>query len=181
MVEISQINKNNINNLKLEFKIDLNNKFFKKNWMNNVETNPIFYDGLLYIVTPFKELLAIDINNKKIKWKFKSLKKIDSRGMTLWVNKKNKEDSCIFIPIRNGIFCINYKTGKLNNRLGNNGFIKTGIVRAAPVIWKDNVVIATVNDQKVKIISLFNGIVTDVINIHPKNRKFKGGSPWGGI
>ena len=177
----NQINKNNINNLKLEFKIDLNNKIFKKNWMNNVETNPIFYDGLLYIVTPFKELLAIDITNKKIKWTFKSLKKIDSRGMTLWINKENKEDSCIFIPIRNGIFCINYKTGKLNNRLGNNGFIKTGIVRAAPVIWKDNVVVATVNDQKVKIISLFDGTVTDIINIHPKNRKFKGGSPWGGI
>ena len=54
-------------------------------------------------------------------------------------------------------FCINYKTGKLNKKLGNNGFIKTGIVRAAPVIWNDNVVVATVNDQKVKIISLNDG------------------------
>ena len=44
--------------------------------MNNVETNPIYYDGLLYIVTPFRELIAIDIINKKIKWKFKSLKKL---------------------------------------------------------------------------------------------------------
>ena len=26
-----------------------------------------------------------------------------------------------------------------------------------------------------------NGEITDVIDIHPKNRKFKGGSPWGGI
>lgn len=177
----NQINTNNISNLKLEFKIDLNNKILKKNWMNNVETNPIFYDGLLYVVTPFREVLAIDIENQIIKWRFKSLKKIDSRGITLWINKKNKENSCLFVPIRNGIFCINYKTGNLNNKLGYNGFIKTGIVRAAPVIWKNNVVVATVNDQKVKIISLLDGIITDVINIHPKNRKFKGGSPWGGI
>ena len=53
------------------------------------------------------ELLAIDILNKKIKWKFKSLKKIDSRGITLWINQKNKKNSCLFVPIRNGIFCIN--------------------------------------------------------------------------
>ena len=177
----NQINTKNISNLKLEFKIDLNKKILKKNWMNNVETNPIFYDGLLYVVTPFREVLAIDIENQIIKWRFKSLKKIDSRGITLWINKKNKENSCLFVPIRNGIFCINYKTGNLNNKLGYNGFIKTGIVRAAPVIWKNNVVVATVNDQKVKIISLLDGVVTDVINIHPKNRKFKGGSPWGGI
>ena len=177
----NQINKNNVNKLKLDFKIDFDNTIFKKKWMNNVETNPIYFDGLLYIITPFKELLAIDILNKKIKWKFKSLKKIDSRGITLWINQKNKKNSCLFVPIRNGIFCINYKTGKLNKKLGNNGFIKTGIVRAAPVIWNDNVVVATVNDQKVKIISLDDGEITDIINIHPIDRKFKGGSPWGGI
>ncbi len=176
-----QININNINKLKLDFKLNLDNSIFKKNWKNNVETNPIYYDGLLYIITPFKELLAIDVISKKIMWKFKSLKKIDSRGMTLWINKKNKKKSCLLVPIRNGLFCINYKTGKLNSNLGQNGFIKTGIVRAAPVVWKNNVVVATVNDQKVKIISLENGEITDVIDIHPKNRKFKGGSPWGGI
>ncbi len=175
------INKENIKNLKLEFKLEFNNQYLKKKWMNNVETNPIFYDNLLYVVTPFKELLAIDILNKKIKWKFKSLKKIDSRGMALWINKKNKENSCVFVPIRNGLFCVNYKTGKLNKDLGENGFIKTGIIRAAPIIWENYVVVATVNDQKVKIISLVDGKIIDTINIHPPNRKFKGGSPWGGI
>ncbi len=176
------INKDNIYNLDLDFKLELdNNKIFKKKWMNNVETNPIFFNGLLFIITPFKELIAVDILNKKIKWKFKSLKKIDSRGITLWINKNDKDKSCIFVPIRNGLFCVNYKTGKLNKNLGKNGFIKTGIVRAAPIIWKDYVVVATVNDQKVKIISLIDGKIIDEIDIHPKNRKFKGGSPWGGI
>ena len=178
---LNYINRENIHNLKLDFKLDLNNKFIKKKWMNNVETNPIFYDGLLYIVTPFKELLAIDILKKKIEWKFKSLKKIDSRGITLWINKNDKNNSCVFVPIRNGLFCINYKTGKLNTKLGKNGFIKTGIVRAAPVIWNDKIVVATVNDQKVKIISLNDGKILNIIDIHPKNRNFKGGSPWGGI
>ena len=99
------INKNNVHNLSLNFKIELdNNKFFKKKWMNNVETNPIFHKGLLFVVTPYKELIAVDILNKKIKWKFKSLKKIDSRGISLWINKNDESKSCIFVPIRNGLF-----------------------------------------------------------------------------
>ncbi len=178
---LNDINIKNINNLTLDFKINFNNSIFKKNWKNNVETNPIFYDGLLYVVTPFKELLAINIIEKKIEWRFKSLKRINSRGMTLWINKKNQNNSCIIIPIRNGIFCINYKTGKLNKEIGKGGFVKTGIVKAAPVVWEDYIVVATVDDQKIKYIALNNGNIKYEIDIHPLDRKFKGGSPWGGI
>ena len=28
---------------------------------------------------------------------------------------------------------------------------------------------------------MMGGKITDIINIHPIDRKFKGGSPWGGI
>ena len=175
------INLNNIKDIDLHFKINLNDGLIKKKWMNNVETNPIFYEGILFLVTPFKEVIAVSVEEKKILWKFKSLKKINSRGMTLWINKEKKDESCIFVPIRNGLFCINYKTGKLNTNLGNRGFIKTGIVRAAPVIWKNYVVVATIDDQKVKYFDLKSGDKIFEINIHPSNRKFKGGSPWGGI
>lgn len=175
------ININNINNITLDFKINFNDKFLKNQWMNNVETNPIFFDGILFTVTPFREILAIDIETKNILWKFKSLKKINSRGISLWVNNKTKDNSCIFVPIRNGLFCINYKTGKLNKNLGRGGFIKTGIVRAAPAIWKNQVLVATVDDQKVKSYNLNNGKLNFEIDIHPINKKFKGGSPWGGI
>ena len=178
---IDIINKQNVKDLSLEFKINFNNHIIKKKWKNNVETNPIFYNGLLYVVTPFKELLAINILNKKIEWRFRSLKKIDSRGITLWINDQNKNKSCIFVPIRNGLFCINFKTGKLNKNLGDNGFIETGIIKAAPVIWKNFVIVATVDDQKVKIISLDKGKIIDEIDIHPQDRNFRGGSPWGGI
>jgi len=179
--KLNNINLNNIENLKLDFKINLNDNFIKKKWKNNAETNPIFFEGNLYITTPFKEVLAIDIDNKNILWKFKSLKKINSRGMTLWFNKEKRNKSCIFIPIRNGLFCINYKTGKLNKNLGEGGFIKTGIVRAAPAIWKNFVIVATVDDQKVKYFDLKNGELMHEIKIHPNNKKFSGGSPWGGI
>ncbi len=178
---LKNINLKNIKDLDLYFKINLNDGIIKKKWMNNVETNPIFYEGVLYFVTPFKELIALNIEEKKILWKFKSLKKIDSRGMSLWINKKNLDSSCIFLPIRNGLFCINYKNGKLNKNIGNSGFIKTGIVRAAPVIWNDYVIVATVDSQKVKYFDLKNGKKAFELNIHPEDRQFQGGSPWGGI
>ena len=178
---LENINLKNINDLNLYFKLNLNNGLIKKKWMNNVETNPIFYEGILYFVSPFKELVALDVKEKKILWKFKSLKKIDSRGISLWVNKNDLNSSCIFVPIRNGLFCVNYKNGKLNTKFGKSGFIKTGIVRAAPVIWKNYVIVATVDDQKVKYFDLSNGKKVYELNIHPNDRKFKGGSPWGGI
>ena len=178
---LNNINLKNIKSLDLYYKINLNNGIIKKKWMNNVETNPIFYDGVLFFVTPFKELIALNIREKKILWKFKSLKKIDSRGISLWINKENLDSSCIFVPIRNGLFCINYKNGKLNSKIGNSGFIKTGIVRAAPVIWNNYVIVATVDSQKIKYFDLKSGKKAFELNIHPKDRQFKGGSPWGGI
>ena len=178
---LQNINLQNIKNLDLYYKINLNDGIIKKKWMNNVETNPIFYQGILYFVTPFKELIALNIKEKKILWKFKSLKKIDSRGISLWINKENLDSSCIFVPIRNGLFCINYKNGKLNNKIGNSGFIKTGIVRAAPIIWNNYVIVATVDSQKIKYFELNSGKKAFEFNIHPDDRQFKGGSPWGGI
>ena len=178
---IENINLKNINDLNLYFKLNLNDGLVKKKWMNNVETNPIFYEGILFFVTPFKELIALDVIEKEILWKFKSLKKIDSRGISLWINKDDLDSSCIFVPIRNGLFCVNYKNGKLNTKFGKSGFIKTGIVRAAPVIWKDYVIVATVDDQKVKYFNLKDGSKAFELNIHPSERQFKGGSPWGGI
>ena len=85
------INLNNIQDLELYFKKNLNSDIIKKKWMNNVETNPIFFEGILFFITPFKEIIALEVESKKILWKFKSLKKINSRGMTLWINKKKKK------------------------------------------------------------------------------------------
>ena len=50
---LKNINLNNIKDLDLYLKINLNDGIIKKKWMNNVETNPIFYDGILFFVTPF--------------------------------------------------------------------------------------------------------------------------------
>jgi len=177
-----QINYNNIDSLKLLWKFDSSkNLLINKKWKNNIEINPIFYDGLVYLATPYKEILAIDILTGKLIWKFNSLKKIDSRGMTFWLNKKDQNNSCIFVPIRDTVFCINYKTGKRIKNFGNDGFIKSGLVRAAPVIWNDLLIVATLDTQKIKAFSALNGDFKWEISIHPQDKNFKGGTPWGGI
>ena len=54
-------------------------------------------------------------------------------------------------------------------------------MRAAPVIWKNYVIVATVDSQKIKYFELNSGKKAFELNIHPDGRQFKGGSPWGGI
>ena len=177
-----QINKLNVKDLELLWKYDGNkNLFFQKKWKNNVEINPIFFDGLVYLSTPFKEVIALDYLTGKLVWKFKSLKKIDARGISFWLNKNDPENSCIFVPIRDSIFCINYKTGKKINTFGISGFVKSGIVRSAPVIWDNNLIVATLDSLKIKAYSLPEGKLNWEIPIHPKDKNFKGGTPWGGI
>ncbi|MDC0226669.1 PQQ-binding-like beta-propeller repeat protein [Alphaproteobacteria bacterium] len=180
--KFNQINKDNLSNLNLLWKYENKNRLFlNSKWENTVQINPIFFDGIIYFTTPYKEIIAIDSLTGKLIWKFNSLKKIDSRGMTLWINNKNPSESCIFVPIRDTVFCINYKTGKKNNNFGKNGFVETGTVRGAPVIWKDTIIVATMDTLKVIGYSLPEGQKLWEIPIHPKEKKFKGGTPWGGI
>lgn len=179
---IDQININNISSLKLLWKYDSSKNFLlDKVWKNNSEINPIFFDGVVYVATPYKEILALNALTGKLIWKFKSLKKISSRGMTFWYNEKNPEKSCIFVPIRDSVFCINYKTGKRINSFGKNGFVLTDIVRAAPVIWNNLLMVATLDSLKIKAYSLPEGKLIWEIPLHPKNKNFLGGTPWGGI
>ena len=63
---LQNINLKNIKDLDLYYKINLNDGIIKKKWMNNVEKNPIFYKCVIFFVTPFKELIALNIKEKKI-------------------------------------------------------------------------------------------------------------------
>ena len=179
---LDQINSNNIYNLKLLWKFDSSKRFLlNKKWNNNVEINPIFYDGLIYVTTPYNEVLAINVLDGSLEWKFKSLKEINSRGIIFWQNKENIKNSCIFVPIRESIFCINYKTGKRIKSFGIDGYINSSTVRAAPLIWNNNLIVATLNPPQLKLYSLPQGILKWTLPLHPKDKNFTGGTPWGGI
>ena len=177
-----QLNKQNINNLEVLWKYNsVNDHFIKRNWMNNVEVNPVFYDGIVYFTTPYKEIIAIEAISGKVIWKFNSLKKIDARGILFWLNDQNPKKSCLFVPIRDVVFCIDPKSGKKVNSFGMKGFIKTGTVRAAPVVWKNKLIVASLDTLKIKAFNLPSGDFAWEIPIHPINKNFKGGTPWGGI
>ena len=179
---LEQINVANISDLELLWKFDSSKIFFfNKKWNNNVETNPIYYDGLVYTTTPYNEVLAINVLTGSLEWKFKSLKEISSRGITFWKNENNLKESCIFVPIRESIFCINYKTGKRMKTFGIDGYINSSIVRAAPLIWNNKLIVATLNPPQIRLYSLPKGILEWSLPLHPQDRKFEGGTPWGGI
>tara|TARA_Y100001970_G_scaffold292370_1_gene433426 strand:+ start:256 stop:2496 length:2241 start_codon:yes stop_codon:yes gene_type:complete len=177
-----QLNKLNIKKLDVLWQYNTSNYNFKKNaWKNNVEINPIFYDGIIYFATPYKEIIAVEALTGNLIWKFHSLKKIDARGMLFWLNKKDPKNSCIFVPIKDVVFCINSKTGKRLKSFGNDGYINSGVVRAAPVVWNNKLIVATLDSLKIRAYSLPFGELLWEIPIHPINKNFEGGTPWGGI
>ena len=91
----NQITPSTAKRLKLFWKYDAD--FHKKNWKVNVETNPIFYDGIIYSVTADHKLIALDVLNKKLKWQIQSPKVIAKRGFLIDTNDKSSPQ--IFTPI----------------------------------------------------------------------------------
>ena len=61
-------------------------QIFIKKLKVNVETNPIFYDGIIYSVTADHKLIALDVLNKKLKWQIQSPKVIAKRGFLIDTN-----------------------------------------------------------------------------------------------
>lgn len=115
-----QINKNNISNLKLDWK-------FNSGIRSYVETNPVFTGDS--IVTAFnKTLFSIDPLNGKKKWSVEFDADIAKRGLT-YFNKN------LYVPTEAGLYEVNAISGIKIRKFGN------GTSYLPPVIFDDILVI----------------------------------------
>ena len=60
---LEQINRDNIKQLKLAWKYNTGKKA-------TFQTTPIVVDGVMYITTPFNDVIALDAATGKIKWRY---------------------------------------------------------------------------------------------------------------
>ena len=81
-----------------------------------VSGNPIYYDGKLYLGSPDKSLLALNVVNGKKIWEHDTEGKAAVRG--LLINKKNKK---IYFCDQKNLIALNSKTGKLDITLAYKG------------------------------------------------------------
>jgi quinoprotein glucose dehydrogenase len=124
---LSQINKENVKNLKLAWTFsaeepDSNNR-------SQIQCNPIIAGNLLYGATPQKNIFAVEASTGKPVWFFYPKDFITDktpwwggtvRGLTYWEENNEKR---IFATAGPFLFCLDALTGKPVSSFGNDGKI----------------------------------------------------------
>tara|TARA_B100001564_G_scaffold191309_1_gene160719 strand:- start:6235 stop:8466 length:2232 start_codon:yes stop_codon:yes gene_type:complete len=172
----SQINKDNIEGLKLLWKyssIDKNK--IERYWKQNIEVNPVFINGKLIFITADWKIVAIEIETGKKIWEINTIAP-SRRGLLVEVDKITKTEN-LYVPILNKIFKFNAKSGKIIKNFGNSGSINIFSL-TSPAIYGDFLI--SVNSS-VSIISKNSGEIISSISLHPTKKNFKGGIAWTGF
>ena len=154
----------------------------------NSETNPVFADGALFVTTPGLYLVAIDVETGVERWRFKA-PGIPARRGLLYIPKQGDAPARLIVSFSNRLYVINPATGKPLKEFGQNGRVKTGKSLIAPVVFDNNIIIATTKPA-LEAYNLNSGEkVWETPLLKPIDEKIdiettpsiKGGVPWGGM
>lgn len=183
--DLKFINNKNVSNLDIAW------TYTSYSGYQDIQCNPIVVDGIIYTPIPGGYVAAINGATGKELWKFR-IKENDTfqarRGLTYWEGDKNNKPR-IFFSSRENLISLNAENGTLVNSFGKNGIVKrTGLNVMAPVIYKNEVIIATWN-HAVEAYNIINGKNTWNFKFRKYNHKRyggkiyknKGGNPWGGM
>ena len=120
---LAQINRGNVAQLRVAWQFDTGEK-------GNLETNPLVAGRMLYAVTPFGKVIALDAATGRLLWTFDSSvdnhdKSIGgatqpSRGLAYWTDGKGAR---IFAGVLNYLYALDPATGKPIRGFGEDGRI----------------------------------------------------------
>jgi quinoprotein glucose dehydrogenase len=114
---LDQINRSNVKRLKVVWTHSAGDSIERP--ATTIECTPIVVDGVMYITTPMLQVRALDAATGKMLWNFDpsggSRRRAPgvNRGVTYWRDPDNASDSRIFAPVRDQVYCLNARTGKL--------------------------------------------------------------------
>lgn len=124
--ELGQIHAANVHKLELAWQYQTGDA--SKN--SSIQVNPIIVDGLLYMSTPTLKAVALDAATGEEVWAFESSKHNEgqrvfrgrTRGVTYW-STEDGSDQRIFLFVKDRVYALHAKTGKLISDFGENGHI----------------------------------------------------------
>lgn len=123
--DLNQINKENVQNLKLAWRYDSGDKDAKNR--SQIQCNPIIIDGVLFGTSPKLKLFALDASSGKELWKFNPWKdEYDqygasvNRGVCYWTNGEKER---ILFTAGPNLYSIDAKTGSKDPTFGNEGVV----------------------------------------------------------
>jgi quinoprotein glucose dehydrogenase len=117
--KLTQINRNNVQQLKLAWRYDTGEK-------GGMQTNPLIVGRTLYGYTPTQKVIALDAATGKLKWKFDSGIRgtQPARGMAYWADPSGGgKDGRLFAGVMNYLYCLDPQTGKPIEGFGEDGRI----------------------------------------------------------
>ena len=112
-VELKQITKANVNQLKIDFVYSTNDNL-------SYSFNPIIVDNIMYVLARNNSLVAVDATTGKEIWIHTNLNGIIARGINFW-QSKDKTQKRLIIFLNNTMQAIDANTGKSIMDFGESG------------------------------------------------------------
>ncbi len=189
---LTQINKTNVAQLREAW------TYHSGDGSGNIQCNPIMVDGLLYLPTVGRALVALEATTGKEIWKFKpevpprpGLDDVPARrGLVFWPGENGAAPRIVFASGK-WIYAVDPKTGKVIEGFGTNGRtpLPTG-GSGVGVIYQGTYVVAGFSGD-VFSYDLTNGKQLWRFHTVPKEGEFgfetwrgsshEGANPWGGL
>ncbi len=177
---LKKINTKNVHNLEVAWI-----HTFKKK--GDIPGNPIYLDGVVYLASPVKGLVALNASNGKKIWERPTEGMAARRGLLIHKEDKPK----IYFCDQKNLISIYASTGKYVTKFGKKGKIKLKRnCQITPVIIKDKIIIGTF-EPTIEVYNKFSGKLLWKFYLKEKNKKYfryggkrhdySGGNPWGGI
>ena len=127
---LDQINRDNVGQLKVAWEYRTGEVIDGKG--STIECTPLIVEGIMYVTTANRRVVALDAATGKVIWEFDPLSYGAlagplasggvNRGAAYWVDPKDSSVRRIFHGTSDGrLYCINAATGKLDQNFGKNG------------------------------------------------------------
>ena len=173
------INNENVDNLDVAWTYTFEKK-------GDIPGNPIYFNGVVYISSTEKSLIALDAKSGKKIWEHQTEGLAARRGLIINEEEKSK----IYFCDQNNLLALYASNGELVREFGKKGKIKLKKkCHITPVIIDDKIIIGTF-EPAIEVYDLLKGKLLWKFYLKKKSEYFRyggkrydysGGNPWGGI
>ena len=177
---LKKINLSNVSKLDVAWVHTFNKK-------GDVPGNPVYFNGAVYLASPFKGLVALNASTGENIWSLKTDGMAARRGLLL----HNEDRPKIYFCDQENLIAIYASKGKYVKEFGNKGKIKLKkYCQITPVIINDKIIIGTF-EPAIEIYDINKGKLLWKFLLKKKDKAYfryggkrhdySGGNPWGGI